>query len=178
MSKLQTALLSVALRLTGNSTFGNRLHIKGAELRLLKTPHPETYPHVDGEGEWGASWLQWEGPEKQEPSWGQGSRVCEPWRLWWGSGFPSEWNGESVYNFEERSYILQIAFTKNTLKQTMLQINYNSLFKNGLRKIKSTLTSFLRLAREVGRRKTWKGVSSLPPSFREEIAVAGGGSAE
>lgn len=30
----------------------------------------------------------------------------------------------------------KLHFTKGTLKQTILQINYNSLFKHGLRKIK------------------------------------------
>ena len=74
----------------------------------------------------------------------------------------------------------KLHFTKDTLKQTILQINYNSLFKNGLRKIKEH-SDFLPETGLWGRQKkrdVERGVSSLPPSFREEIAVAGGGSAE
>lgn len=47
----------------------------------------------------------------------------------------SEMGNRCIILKREATYY-KLHFTKNTLKQTMLQINYNSLFKNGLRKIK------------------------------------------
>ena len=56
-----------------------------------------------------------------------------PGRIWVST--LSEMGNRCTILKREATYY-KLHFTKDTLKQTILQINYNSLFKNGLRKIK------------------------------------------
>ena len=179
MSKLQTALLSVALRRQGIQHLGIDCTSRALNWDCKKAPHPETYPRGDG-GRVRSIVAAVGGARKLRAVLGAGQdpvTVKVIARIWV-STLSEMGNWCTILKREATYYKLH--FTKGTLKQTILQINYNSLFKHGLRKIKEPSDILLETGLW-GRQKKWdmeRGVSSLPPSFREEIPVAGGGSAE